>query len=619
MKERKPPKEFGEAYTKNIFNIIILACISILLAVIITGFLGYNNTKNSLINKAKTKDIVFMVKSMASKIDGRISRAVETSCILARDPVIVEWVNGEEKDAQLGKLVLKKLNDVANSYDYSNLFMVGAKTKKYYFQENSNIKKNNKEFVVLSESNPEDKWFFDRIKIKKEVVLNVNYDRAMDDSFLFVNTFIGSIDNPAGICGVGLSLKDITKEFSEFKIGQSSSLWMVDEKGIIKLSDLSDNIGKNYEEFLPSDVIKQIGNQSIPGSENVKVSEYVDTNGKIIDYAFCKLSSSNWILYYQIPRSESISLIDSLKINMICTVILVLIFFMILFYITSKKIANPYKQAMLINIELEHKVSKRTQELKESNQKIIDSIEYAKRLQESILPMDKDMKRIFKDSFVIWRPRDIVGGDFFWIREIDNVIVLAVGDCTGHGVPGALMTMTVNAILHNIVNSVNKDDSSLIIKELHTQLKKTLNKYTNSKSIDDGLDIAIFCIIDNSILNFSGANIDLYIKNDKTVKLIKPQSKGVGYSYIELNDSLYGEIIKINEGDIFIVTTDGYIHQNGGIKNYPFGKKRFYSIINECDTIDLNSMKFVLEHSLKEYMNDAEQRDDITIFAFKVK
>lgn len=618
MKEKEPIKGYSQSYIKNVFRIIFVASIIISLAVIITGFLGYNNTKKSLIEKAKSQDIVFIVKSMASKIDSRISRAVETSDIFAKDPLNIEWVKGEEKDNGSGKIVLNKIKNIVNSYDYSNFFIAGVKSKHYY-RANLDGNENNRSFIALSESNPEDSWFWKMLKSKKETELNLGYDTATENTFLYVNTIMGSVDNPVGITGVGMNLNEITKEFKEFKVGKESNIWMIDDKGIIQLSDIREDIGKKYNEFVPNEVVDKVENQSTDIVENVKVSQYSDENNKIIDYAYCKLSVSDWTLFYEIPRTESISLIDTLKTNTIINVILVLVFFMILFYIISRKIANPYKQAMLINMELEHKVNIRTQELKESNQKVNDSIEYAKRLQESILPCEDDLTRVFKNNFVIWRPRDTVGGDFFWLREIDDEIVLAVGDCTGHGVPGAFMTMTVNAILHNIVTTVNKDDPSIILKELHMQLKQALNKTSNPQSVDDGLDIAIFCIKKKSSLLYLGANLELYVKRDKEVNILKPQSKGVGYSYIDLKDSLYNEMVSIEEGDIFIVSTDGFIHQNGGVKNYPFGKKRLYNMIQECEAIDFNSMKTEFETTLEVYMNNEEQRDDITIFAFKVK
>ncbi|OPJ64736.1 SpoIIE family protein phosphatase [Clostridium chromiireducens] len=619
MKEKETLKGYSQSYIKNIFRIILIASIIISLAVIITGLLGYTNTKKSLIDKEKSQDIVFIVKSMASKIDSRINRAVETSYILARDPLNIKWLADEEKDKDSGKIVLSKIESIANSYDYSNTFMAGVKTEHYYFRENSYVNKNNEDFVVLSKDNTADKWFYEMLKSKKEILLNVDYNRTMDDFFLFVDAIVGSVDNPVGITGVGLSLNEITKEFREFKVGKNSKLWMVDDRGIIQLSDIREDIGENYSEFLPKEVISEIKDTYSDSKENVKVSEYTNSNKEIVDYAYCKLSSSDWILFYEIPRMENLSQINSLRNNTIVNVVLVLLSFMILFYIISRKIANPYKQALLINMELEEKVNIRTQELQESNQKISDSIEYAKRLQEAILPSEYELKRIFKDHFSIWRPKDTVGGDFFWLREIDDVIILAVGDCTGHGVPGAFMTMTVNAILHNIVTTINKDNPSKIIRELHIQLKQALNKDSNRNSVDDGLDIAIFCIKNKSKLIYLGANLDLYIKCGKEVQIVKPQSKGVGYSYIELKETLNNEIIDIKEGDIFIVTTDGFIHQNGGQKNYPFGKKRLYEMIQGYDSENFDSIKDEYETNLETYMNNEQQRDDITVFAFKVK
>jgi serine phosphatase RsbU (regulator of sigma subunit) len=270
-------------------------------------------------------------------------------------------------------------------------------------------------------------------------------------------------------------------------------------------------------------------------------------------------------------------------------------------------------------MELEKEVKIRTKELKDANEKVNDSIQYAKRLQESILPSNEELRKIFKDNFVIWRPRDIVGGDFFWIREIDDVVILVVGDCTGHGVPGAFMTMTVNAILHNIVDNSNKDKIDVILRKLHMQLKQALNKNSNPNSVDDGIDVAIFSIYKKSFVSYLGANIDLYIKREKQVQIIKAQSKGVGYNYIKLKDELKIETLQAKEGDIFIVTTDGFVHQNGGEKNYPFGKKRLENTIQQMYTDKLDLIKIQLENELETYMGDEEQRDDVTAFGFRLK
>lgn len=609
---------YSGSYIKNMFRIISMASAIICIAVIITAILGYTNTKESLINKAKSQDIVFIVKSMAAKIDSRISRAIETSYIFARDPLNIEWVKGEEQDKEYGEIIQNKMDSIANSYDYNNFFTAVIKSKHYY-RANSKKNDNGENYIVLQEDNPEDKWFWSVLKSKKTIDFNIGYDSVTKNTFLFVNTIMGSVDNPVGITGVGMNINEITKEFKEFKVGKESNLWIIDDKGIIQLSDDVEDIGKKYSEFVPEGVVNNIENNSTDAKQEVKVSQYSKENNKIVDYSYCKLSSGDWTLYYEIPRTESISLLNSLRNNTIINVILVLAFFMILFYFISKKIANPYQQAILMNKELENKVNIRTQELRESNQRINDSIEYAKRLQESILPSKEELKKLFMENFVIWKPKDTVGGDFFWLREIEDVLVFVVGDCTGHGVPGAFMTMTVNAILHNIVNTINKEDPSMILQELHIQLRQALNKNSNPSSVDDGLDIAIFSIKKKASLIYAGANIELYIKREGEVKVFKPQTRGIGYRDIELKENLKNEIIQIQEGDIFIVTTDGFIHQSGGERKYPFGKKRLCNMIKECEFKDFESIKSKFENTMEDYKGNEEQRDDITVLGFKMK
>ena len=619
MNYKKEPQVHEWMYTKNIFKIILLASMVISVAVIVTGVVGYVSTKNSLIHKAKSQDIVFIVKSMALKVDERIKRAIETSSIFAKDSVNREWIQGEEKDEELGKTILNRIENIAYSYDYSNFFLASAKTEKYYFRERSTPYKGALDGVVLSKKNLADGWFYETLAGKKRLWLNVNYDRAMDDYFLFVNTLMEEENEPLGVCGVGLSLKDITEEFRTFKVGEQSSLWVIDEKGIIQLSDEKEDIGKTYREFVPKDILTDTSEEILEVEKNLKVSQYRDNNKQIVDYAYYTLDAHNWILFYKIPRNESISLISTVRLHMIITVSLILCCFILLFYMITKKIADPYKQALLINGELEEQVNIRTQELIASNQKIVDSIEYAKRLQESILPSQKDLKGVFKDYFIIWKPRDIVGGDFFWLREIEDTIIFAVGDCTGHGVPGALMTMTVNAIFHHIVLCFNRENPSIILKELHRRLREVLNKNQFTQEIDDGADIAVFCIKNKETLLYAGANIELYVKNDREVNVFKPQTKGIGYNYIEMKEEVDSEIIKIEEGDVFMVTTDGFIHQNGGHKNYPFGKKRLYNMIQTSETSDLSLLKNRFEQELKEYMGSEDQRDDMAMVAFKIK
>ncbi|AOY77935.1 SpoIIE family protein phosphatase [Clostridium formicaceticum] len=623
MIKNRESNTIGKGYiyvlTENLFRIVLLASILISLAVIITGILSYNSTKNALIAKTQSQDLIFIVKSMSEKIEGRIQRAMETSYIIAKDPYNHEWLMNAEMHMDQGEIILNRLKDIAVSYDYDSTFIASTQTHHYYFADSTHSNIHNTHLMILSKENPADIWFYDTLTSKKPISLNVDFNRGLNDTFLFVNALVGNTDAPLGIAGVGLSLREISSEFQQFKVGEKSNLWLIDENNIIKLSDDLDNRGKNVREFLPHEVINQMQNQILNNEDDYFVSEYKNIDGEMIDYAFYTLHSSDWILYYQLPRSESISLIASLRTSTTLTIILVLLFFVTVFYIITKKIANPYRQAILLNKELEKKVTERTQELKETNVKVMDSIDYAKRMQESILPSKKDLQRIFKEYFVIWRPRDVVGGDFYWLQEVEDTIVLAVGDCTGHGVPGALMTMTVNAILYNIIDTQNKDNPEIILKELHQRLKQALHKDSNTQATDDGLDIAICCIKNKSQLIYAGAKIDLYIKNPQELRIFKGSKKSVGYHVTNLDANLSNVVLPIKEGDVFILTSDGFLHQNGGPKNYPFGTKRFHQLIEKCDVSSMPSMKAIFEKTLEEYMKDESQRDDISLIAFKMQ
>jgi hypothetical protein len=292
-KSQHADKDYINSYTGNTFKIIILASLLISLSVIITGTVSYNSTKNALISKSKAQDMVFVVKSMSAKIDGRIQRAMETSLIIARDPANIKWLSGMEKDKKLGEDVLKNIDDIAVSYDYSSTFISSVKTQHYYFKQSKHDNKNTDDVYTLSKGNPADNWFFNVIASNKPISLNVDYDRGMNDTFLFVNALMESEGNIIGITGVGLSLYDISQEFQQFKVGKSSNLWMVDQNGIIQLTDTLKNRGKDYKELVPLTVTNEINKNLKNMKSDIQISEYTNSSGQIIDFAYHKLNNSD--------------------------------------------------------------------------------------------------------------------------------------------------------------------------------------------------------------------------------------------------------------------------------------------------------------------------------------
>lgn len=599
-------------YDSGTIRVVVFACLIIVMTVMITGGMSYYITRNAIVDKLKSYDIVNVIESIASKIDGRIARAQETSLTLATDPAVEDWITSAERNKKLGEYSKKKIDQIAQNYDYSNSFIVSAVTN-HYWAEGSRL------LQVMSKTDPNDEWFYAALKSGKAVDLNIDYNSGRQDTYVFLNALVRDTNQPIGVTGVGLSLKDIAQEFKRYKFGPNSSLWLIDNKGKIHLSDnLSDN-GQYLNDFVPPQIAAQVIDDQLSRASSPRVIEYENINGETIDLAYQTLKTADWKLVVTIPRSESIGLLSNIKLYTVISSLVALILMIYIFYAVSHRIANPLKRALLITREMEKQVHDRTRELAEKNQKIVDSIDYAKRIQESILAKAEEIKSVLGDYFILWKPRDVVGGDFYWIRRIDSKrSLVALADCTGHGVPGALMTMAVNSTLNHIVDQ-NHTDPADILAELNRRIKATLHRNDHWQIADDGLDIGICCIESNKRLIFAGAKIALYISRDNNVEIIKGDKKSIGYRSSDSDLLFTNHSWEIKMGDCFYLTTDGYIDQNGGEKDYPFGRKRLIQAIRDQQTKDMTQQAIDFEYILNKYMGNEPQRDDITLLGFSLQ
>ena len=601
----------GLFYDRGTIKVVAWACVIIIVSVALTGFINYEITRKAVVDKLKSRDLLVVVDSIAGKIDGRVARAKETASMLAQDPAILQWVNGAEQDERLGGYAKTRLHDIARHYDYANSFIVSAVTNHYWAEGFQMIQ-------VMSPGDPNSLWFFEAMKSGKPLQLNLDYNIARQDTFVFLNALMGDPAQPVGVAGVGLSLRDISRDFQKFKFGEDSRLWMIDSTGKVYLSDnLSDN-GKYLGELIPMPVAARIVYDRTASTTSPQIIEYVNAAGETVDLGYQSTQTTDWKMVFQIPRRESVGLLDSVKRNTLVAGLVALIVMVFIFYFVSRRIADPLKRALLLAEEMESQVRERTRELAETNRKIMDSIDYAKRLQESILATRAELAAAFRDYFILWQPRDVVGGDFYWLRRLDDDRVLfAVADCTGHGVPGALMTMAVNLALHHIVDQ-NHTEPAEILAELNHQIKAALHRNDSGEMTDDGLDIGICRIDRNQRLIFAGARISLYIGREDEVTRIKGDNKSLGYR--QSADTLTFDVHEwaIRPGDRFYMTTDGYLDQNGGEKDLPFGRNRLSEVIARQDGVSLADQETAFAAALREYMHGEAQRDDITIVGFTV-
>lgn len=271
-----------------------------------------------------------------------------------------------------------------------------------------------------------------------------------------------------------------------------------------------------------------------------------------------------------------------------------------------------------LNDSLEVKVESRTKELREKNLQITESIEYAGRIQQSLLPTEESLSQVFSRYFVIWRPKDVVGGDIYWLYPHDEGFLFAVIDCTGHGIPGALLTMSVSSSLDHIADQMGMRDPALILSKLNGIMKNQLNQGVSSPYSDDGLEIGLVSYEKGSgELLYAGSKIRLIARNIGEISEYKGNIQGLGFKRTKANQQYDLQKIPFDSETQFYLASDGIIEQTGGLKGFGFGWKRFKGALEESGSFP-NQVKATLMETFSRYKGATEQRDDILVAGFSI-
>ncbi|MFZ4785108.1 MAG: SpoIIE family protein phosphatase, partial [Flavobacteriales bacterium] len=280
--------------------------------------------------------------------------------------------------------------------------------------------------------------------------------------------------------------------------------------------------------------------------------------------------------------------------------------------------------------EMEQKVTQQTQEIRKQKEEVeiqkekvtalyIDlqsSIDYAQRLQETILPNDASIKRMFEDSFVLFRPKATVSGDFYWFKELGGKKVFAAADCTGHGVPGAFMSL----VGHNVLNTVTKvfTRPSQILNNANRLAVDVLRSSDGESYMRDGMDIAL-CTIDpkTKMLEFSGAHNPVYIIRDGEMNIIESDPFSIG-SYVNNEREFTNHNYQLHTGDCLYLFSDGYVDQFGGPRGKKFMRKQFRQLLLDIAHLPMPEQKWRLSDTLDIWQGHQEQVDDILVIGIRI-
>ncbi|HBS85399.1 MAG TPA: hypothetical protein DEA97_02510 [Bacteroidales bacterium] len=255
--------------------------------------------------------------------------------------------------------------------------------------------------------------------------------------------------------------------------------------------------------------------------------------------------------------------------------------------------------------------------ISEQKQEITDSIHYAFRIQSAVIPDIAILNHVVSDSFILHMPRDIVSGDFYWIGEQDNKIIILAADCTGHGVPGAFMSMLGIAFLNEIVSKENITSPAEILNELRNKIVKALKQQGKSGEQKDGMDISVITIDPtHNHLQFSGANNPLYLIRNNDLVEIKGDKMPVAIH--DKMESFVNHEMAINKGDNIYIFTDGFADQFGGPQGKKFKYKPFKELLVKNTHLPLTGQQALLKETFVNWKGSLDQVDDVLVIGIKI-
>jgi serine phosphatase RsbU (regulator of sigma subunit)/CheY-like chemotaxis protein len=289
-------------------------------------------------------------------------------------------------------------------------------------------------------------------------------------------------------------------------------------------------------------------------------------------------------------------------------------------------IKEQENEILKLNQTLEEKVVSRTNELNESlneitykNRQILDSINYAHRIQDSLIPKKSDLKEIFPNSFCFLQPKDIVSGDFFWCHQNEKLKYISVIDCTGHGVPGALLSIVANQIIKKAVVDEKYTETSQILNYINFKVDHKFRSPNPEFNINDGMDM-VFCIIDKKKqqITFSGANRPAWIVSNGEITEYNGTKKSIGLSDLQNSNQNFDQsVISYKKGDILYLFSDGYYSQFGGERQKKLNKEGFRKLIRSTSS-DIFQQEEKLNTHFSTWKGRLEQVDDVCVVGIEL-
>jgi serine phosphatase RsbU (regulator of sigma subunit) len=433
------------------------------------------------------------------------------------------------------------------------------------------------------------------------------------------------------ILAFDILLTEISKFTKSLKVSKNGLAFVISNKG--EVIGLPRNSRFDHPDSLKHYVLKPVDSIGIPAVSIAynrwKESDAMNKTFRFVSdrqkwragfHSFPLGTNNTFIIGVIVPESDFMGQLRKTQFVILTGCILVLALILVVIRNNNqKKKAN--KLLIKKNIEIEtqrDEIEAQRDKILIQKRNITSSIEYAKRIQTAVLPPVDYLDECMPEYFVLFKPRDIVSGDFYWISQKDDKIIVAAVDCTGHGVPGAFVSMLGVAFLNEIISKQEIIKPDMILNNLRKQVKKALRQSGKINEPSDGMDMAL-CVIDikKMELQYAGAYTPLYLIRNKEITKLKADRMPVGI-YIVEKDSFTNHLLKIQPRDVIYLFSDGYVDQFGGKMGGKFKYHRFRKLLLEIQDKSMDEQKNILDTTIEKWRGDLEQIDDILIVGFRM-
>ncbi len=655
---------------KSLYALVVAT----LLALIPTGFIAW-----TLVDMARTHFGEAYARNLTllnrQKILAPISRELALSRRLAQSVAVRQWLL-DEKNPSKKELAFQELESFQTDFRSHGAFIISHSSRAYYLNDPEHEYSRQPRYL-LDTHKKDDAWFFASMASPQEYNINVDPDVQLGVTRIWFNVQVQHQQQRLGLAGTGLDLTRFLKDFIHTEETGVTPM-ILNEDGAIQahpdarliaygsgagdsktgvLHTLADDIAPEQRPALQNALqqakdqpehVQTLWVQFKQRPKLLAVSHIPELRWHIVtvvDLASAQIVDKNWLymaagtlaVLFGILLAALAYGIDRLVLRPVrslhhsATALAQGHFDVALPPPSQDELGeltsafdSMARQIRANTEQLEDKVRARTLELEQANErmaasqkKIADSIDYASLIQRALLPDSLIKERLGPHHFVLWRPRDVVGGDFYLFRDHGNSCVIGVVDCAGHGVPGALMTMLARAAFDEAMDNLGVQSPAALLTRADQTLRSMLRESELSPAIATNMDAGlVFIDRDAKRIRFSGAKIALFWGNGHEINEIRGNRHPLGGrrqgQYVDADLSL-------QHGDTYYLVTDGYLDQAGGELGFSLGTSRFVDLLRSHAALPMDEQAHALDQALHDYRGDLPQRDDITLLSFRIE